>query len=75
MIQTEISFPECRLVSSNKDLLKGVCVCVYFLGLTLSREWLISRPTALAQCSVTVAGPLFIANEGELVFWCVAHGS
>lgn len=43
------------------------CICVFaFLGLTLTREWLISRPTALAPCLVTVAGPLLCAN---LVRW------
>lgn len=57
-IQTGISWPGCELVSSNKDSLKGacVCVCVDFLGLKLSREWPVSRPTALARRFVTVAG-------------------
>lgn len=43
-----------------------MCMWVDFLGLTLTREWLINRPTALAQSLVTVAGPLPSAN---LVRW------
>lgn len=35
-------------------------LCVDCLGLT--REWPLSRPTALARCLVTVAGPLPSAN-------------
>lgn len=81
VLKTDVQFETCyqgwsklKYLGLNARLFQAtktrsmVCVhvCVCFLGLTLSREWPISRPTALAQCLVTVAGPLLSAN---LVRW------